>query len=70
MMTMINDVTNSCGSKRGCSVTIILPHDSGIEHVLSGVHETKHDIQKVLSLVNFVMDKELEKKGQMEKMAA
>jgi hypothetical protein len=70
MMIMKNDVTNSCGTKRGCSVTIILPHDSRLGSVLSGVHETKHGVQKVLSLVNIPLDKKLEKEGQMEKMAA
>ena len=67
---MKNNVTNSCGTKRGCSVTIILPHDSKLGLVLSGVHETKHGVQKVLSMVNLSLDKKLEKEGQMEKMAA
>ena len=67
---MKNNVTNSCGTKRGCSVTIILPHDSRFGSVLSRVHETKHGVQKVLSMVSLSLDKKLEKEGQMEKMAA
>jgi len=67
---MKKDVTNSCGTKRGCSVIIILPHDSKLGLVLSGVHEIEHGVQKVLSMVSLSLDKELEKEGQMEKMAA
>lgn len=48
----------------------LLSNDSRVGIILSGVHETKHDIQKVLSLAITSLDKELEKEGQMEKMAA
>lgn len=48
----------------------LLPSDSRVRTILSGMHETKHDIQKVLSLAITSLDKELEKEGQMEKMAA
>lgn len=66
----MNHVTNSCGSKRGCSVTIILPHDSRLESVYSGMHGARNGSAKVLCLANISLDKELEKEGQMEKMAA
>ena len=65
---MKNNIQNSCG-KRGCEITL-LPSDSRVRTILSGVHETKHGIQKVLSLAITSLDKELEKEGQMEKMAA
>jgi hypothetical protein len=65
---MKNNIKNSCG-KRGCEITL-LPSDSRVRTILSGVHETKHDIQKVLSLAITSLDKELEKEGQVEKMAA
>jgi hypothetical protein len=69
-MYMKNGFRNNCGKKRGCSVTIILPHDSGFGPVLSRVHGTSNDIQKILSLVNLSLDKKLAQEGQMEKMAA
>jgi hypothetical protein len=56
-----------CGNTK---INIILPHDSRLGPVLSGVHETKYGVQKVLSLVSLPLDKKLEKEGQMEKMAA
>ncbi len=59
---------NACG-KRGCEITL-LPSDSRIRTVHSGMHGTKHDTKKVLPLVNLSLDKKLEKEGQMEKMAA
>jgi len=65
---MKNKIQNSCG-KRGCEITL-LPSDSRVRTILSRVHETKYDIQKVLSLAITSLDKELEKEGQMEKMAA
>jgi len=69
-MYMKNGFRNNCGKKRGCSVTIILPHDSGFGLVLSGVHGTEYDFPKVLSLVDLSLDKKLAQEGQMEKMAA
>ena len=59
-------------SKNGVANKIIylLSNDSRVGAILSGVYETKHDIQKVLSLAITSLDKELEKEGQMEKMAA
>lgn len=65
---MKNYVRNSCG-KRGCRA-IILTHDISVRPVLSGVHGASNDFPKILSLVNLSLDKKLEKKGQMEKMAA
>lgn len=67
---MKNNIINSCGTKRGCYVVIVLPHDSGVGVVLSRVHETKCDIQKVLFMADLSLDKELAQEGQMEKMAA
>jgi hypothetical protein len=59
-------------SKNGATNKIIslLSNDSRAGVILSGVHETKYDIQKVLSLATTSLDKELEKEGQMEKMVA
>ena len=68
MMTMKNEFTNSCG-RRGCFITA-LPHDISVRPVLSGMHGTSNDFPKILSLVDLSLDKKLEKKGQMEKMAA
>lgn len=64
---MINEFTSSCGNKRGCSVTIILPHDSSVGPVLSGVYEAEYDFQEILSMVDEIVDEKLETKGQMEK---
>ena len=41
---------NSCGNRRGCSVRIILPHDSGVNNVRSRMLPIRNDIQKVLSI--------------------
>lgn len=67
---MNNDITNSCGKRRGCSVSIILPNDSSIKPILSRVYGTRNDIQEILSSTYFILDEELEKEGQVEKMAA
>lgn len=65
----MNGILNSCRTKRGCEITL-LPSDSRIWIISSGMHETKHDSEKILSLAHISLDKELEKKRQMEKMAA
>lgn len=70
MKTMKNNVTDSCGNKRGCWVLIVLPHDSSVSTVVSRVHGATNDFPKILPLANLSLDKKLEKKGQMEKMAA
>jgi hypothetical protein len=67
---MRNEFTNSCGNKRGCSVTVILPHDSSIGPVFSGVYEADYDFQEILSMVNSIVDEKLETKGQMEKKSS
>lgn len=68
-MTMNYDIGNTCGKKRGCIITA-LPHDSEVKPILSGMHGTRNDIPKILSLANISLDKELDKEGQVEKMAA
>ena len=67
---MEKEIKNNCGGKRGCSVVIILPHDSGIEPVLSSMYGIRNDIQKILSLAHISLDKVVEKEGQMDKAAA
>lgn len=57
---MLN-IKNSCGKKRGCDVTVILPHDSGIRIVSSRVLSKSDDTKKILSLPKLSLDKELEK---------
>jgi len=52
---------NSCGKKRGCSVTIILPHDSRVGDVSSRMLSKQNDTKEVLSLSKLSLDKELEK---------
>lgn len=69
MMTMKNYFTNSCGKRRGCFITA-LPHDGSVGLVLSGVHETEHDLSQVLFMADLSLDKELAQEGQVEKMAA
>jgi hypothetical protein len=54
-----SNVRNNCGKKRGCYVLVVLPHDSSIGIVLSGVHAAEHDIQKVLSFAHTDLDKKL-----------
>lgn len=67
---MNNEFRNSCGGKkRGCHFTA-LPHDSRFRIVFSGMHGTRNDISKILSLANLSLDKKLAQEGQMEKMAA
>ena len=54
---MKNEIRNSCG-RRGCFITL-LASDSRVRIIYSGMHGAKHDIQKVLPLVNLSLDKEL-----------
>lgn len=63
------DIRNTCGKRRGCFVTA-LPYDSQPESICAGVYGTRNDIQEILSSTYFVLDEELEKEGQVEKMAA
>lgn len=67
---MKHDTANSCGKKRGCTVVIILPNDSRPGLIFSRMHAGKYDLSQILSLVNFSLDKKLEKKKSLEKMAA
>ena len=66
---MKTDVTNSTCSKRGCFITI-LTRDSRVRTIVSRVYGTRNDIQKVLPMAYLSLDKELEKEGQMEAIAA
>lgn len=61
---------NSCGKRRGCSVTIILPYDSGIKLIFSRVHGTRNDISKILFMANISLDKNMAQERQMAKAAA
>ena len=69
-MKPIYDISNNCGKKRGCTVVIILPYGSRTGAFLSGMHGTRHDIQKVLSILNLSLDLQLAQKKPLEKMAA
>jgi len=50
---------NSCKTKRGCSVTIILPHGRKPFNVSS--RSVQRNTKKILSLVKLPLDKELAK---------
>jgi len=50
---------NSCKTKRGCSVTIILPHGGRPFNVSS--RSVQRNTKKILSLVKLPLDKELAK---------
>jgi len=65
----MNGIINDACKRRGCFITL-LPSDSGVRDVRSKLYGTKYDTKKVLPLVNLSLDKKLETKGQMEKMAA
>lgn len=67
---MKNAIKNSCGKQRGCSVVITLPYDRQPGLVLSGLPPAQYDLQKILPLAYLPVDKELEKKEPLEKMAA
>ena len=45
----MNKIKSSCG-RRGCSVRIVLPHDSGVKRVSSRVLRKGNDTKKVLPL--------------------
>lgn len=64
------EIRNTCGKRRGCEIYTIIPYDSRFEPIYSGVHGTRNDTTKILSLVNISLDKKLEKEGQVEKIAA
>ena len=64
------NVNSSCNG-HGCGIRIInLPYGGISWTIHSGVYETRNDIQEVLPLAGISLDEKLEKKGQMEKMAA
>jgi hypothetical protein len=52
-------IKNSCGNKRGCSVTIILPNGGKLRKFSS--RSIQGNIKKIPSLVSLSLDKELEK---------
>ena len=68
-MNTKNDITDSCGKRRGCEITI-LPSDSRVGIIVSRMHGASNDIQKILSMAYVSLDEKLEKEGPMEKMAA
>lgn len=57
-----SNVSNKCGGRRGCSVTIILPHDSFPTGVSMGLLSRWDDIQAVLPVANATLDT-MEKKA-------
>lgn len=63
------DTRNSCGKRRGCEIYTTLPYDGKFKPVYSRVYGTRNDTKKVLSLAYISLDKELEEKRQVEKMA-
>ena len=69
MMNTKNDITDSCGKRRGCIITL-LPSDSRVGIIVSRMHGASNDIQKILSMAYVSLDEKLEKEGPMEKMAA
>ena len=52
-------IKNSCGSKRGCSVTIILPNGGKLSKL--SARGLQRNFKKIPSLVDLSLDKELEK---------
>lgn len=60
---------NSCKRRRGCSIVDdSMFWDQLPKPVYSEVHGTRDDITKILSLADISLDKELEKKRQMEEI--
>lgn len=56
-MEIINKIKNSCNGNRGCSVRIILPHDSRVITTFSKMSRRGDDIQKILPFTNSFLDK-------------
>ena len=56
-------IKNSCGSKRGCSVTIVLPNGGKLSKL--SARGIQRDLKKIPSLANLSLDKELEKERQI-----
>jgi len=52
---------NSCGKRRGCSVTIILPNDGRTINVSSRMLPKQNDTKEVLLIPKLPLHKELEK---------
>jgi len=53
------NLKNSCGKKRGCSVTIILPNDRRFFDVSAKVLRERNDIKTLLPIFNVSLDKKL-----------
>ena len=66
---MKREIKNTCGGKRGCEVTV-LPTDSRIEPIYSGVYGIGNDISKVLPLAYISLDEVMAQERQMDKTAA
>ena len=52
-------IKNSCGNKRGCSVTIVLPNGGKLRKL--SARSIQRNTKKIPSLVKLSLDKELEK---------
>ncbi len=50
---------NSCRTKRGCRLIIILPHDGRVDNVSS--RSVQRDTEKILSVVKLPLDSKLAK---------
>lgn len=57
-----SNVTDKCGGRRGCSVTITLPNDGIPSSVYMGLLSERDDIQAVLPMADVTLDT-LEKKA-------
>jgi len=53
-------INGSCGGQ-GCSVRIVLPHDSRLGNVSARVLSTTHDPQEIFSLTVVSLQEELKK---------
>ena len=49
---MNHDIRNTCGKRRGCSVLIVLPHDSQLKFIRSRMYGIRDDSSKVLSMAD------------------
>ena len=52
-------IINSCGKRRGCSVTILLPYGKRTINVSTRVLQREYDTKKILSIPNIPLDKKL-----------
>lgn len=52
---------NSCGKRRGCSVTIILPNDGRTINVSSRMLSKQNDTKEIFLISELPTHKELEK---------